>query len=252
MTPDWTPLDQELDLWQTQGLTLPLWWRDDDAIAPTPQLDRLIALSDRLGLPVHLAIIPSTATIDLASGLAQTCFVPVVHGWAHISHAPPSEKKAEFGAHRPTDDVIEDAKQGLAALHALFSEQTAPMFVPPWNRIAPSVVAGLPEIGFSALSTFTPRKSRFTAPGLEQINTHLDPIHWKGDRSLVPTQRLIQQTADDLKHRRTGQTDNSEPYGILTHHLVHDEAIWSFTDALITRLLAGPATAWTFQSRITT
>ncbi|UWQ91669.1 polysaccharide deacetylase family protein [Rhodobacteraceae bacterium M382] len=252
MTPDWSPLDQEMARWQDLGLTLPLWWRDDDAIAPTQHLERLIALSERLCLPVHLAVIPSMASQALAHRIAQTHLRPVVHGWTHTSHAPLTEKKAEFGAHRPAQNMLDDALRGLATLQQLFAGALVPMFVPPWNRIAPEIVAGLPDLGYAALSTYTPRTSRLAAPGLVQINTHLDPIHWKASRSLVPAQQLVDQIARDMAHRRTGHTDNAEPYGILTHHLIHDDAIWAFTDALITRLLAGPATTWIYQSRTTT
>ena len=61
MTPDWTPLETELARWSAQGRTLPLWWRDDDAVAETPALRKLTELSERLGLPVHLAVIPAAA-----------------------------------------------------------------------------------------------------------------------------------------------------------------------------------------------
>ena len=245
---DWTSLDHELALWRDRGLALPLWWRDDDAIAPTPQLDRLIALSEQLALPVHLAIIPKDATEALVQRCAQTGhIVPVVHGWRHKSHAPATEKKAEFGAHRPLADLIAEVEHGLARLNQLFPDTLAPIFVPPWNRITPDLAPELARLGYGALSTFTPRRSREAAPGVEQINTHLDPIDWKGSRSLVAPDRLIAQVARDLQDRRTGATDNTEPYGVLTHHLVHDDAIWRFTQTLIARLLNGPAQAWTYR-----
>ena len=82
-----------------------------------------------------------------------------------------------------------------------------------------------------------------------QINTNLDPIDWNGSRSLAPAERLIAQVAEQLKDRRKGRADMREPYGILTHHLVHDAAIWDFTEALISRLLAGPAVPWTYDER---
>lgn len=247
---DWTPLDEELALWRDQGLALPLWWRDDDAIAPTPQLDRLIALSEQLDLPVHLAVIPKNATEALAQRCAQTRhIVPVVHGWSHTSHAPSTEKKAEFGAHRPLVDLVAEAERGLSCLQQLFPDTLAPIFVPPWNRITPDLTPELARLGYRALSTFTPRRSHDAAPGLEQINTHLDPIEWKGSRSLVSPDHLIRQVASDLQDRRTGATDNTEPYGVLTHHLVHDDAIWRFTQALVERLLNGPAQAWTSRQR---
>src|SRR3546814_16712699 len=37
----WQPLHDELVHWREAGLTPDLWLRDDDAIAPTPQLDHL-------------------------------------------------------------------------------------------------------------------------------------------------------------------------------------------------------------------
>ena len=51
MTPDWHPLQEELKLWLADELALPLWWRDDDTISVTPQLEQLTALSGTLGCP---------------------------------------------------------------------------------------------------------------------------------------------------------------------------------------------------------
>lgn len=250
MTADWSALDQELSAWQEAGLELPLWWRDDDATLPTPQLQQLTQLSDGLGLPVHLAIIPKDATAELAGYLRSAAhLIPVVHGWAHQNHAPATDKKAEFGTHRPVDDRLDEAEAALGRLKALVGPALRPMFVPPWNRIAPDMLPWMAGIGYSALSSFTPRKAAKPAPGLVQINTHLDPIDWKGSRSLLPEDKLIRQVVQQLQDRRTGRADIREPYGILTHHLVHDAAIWSFTEALITRLLAGPAVPWTYDER---
>lgn len=253
MTVNWAPLEQELHIWQQQGITLPLWWRDDDAIEPTAQLDRLTALSNTIGLPVHLAIIPRDATPALASHVsAAPHLIPVVHGWAHQNHAPPGEKKAEFGDHRPLEQALGDAHRGLGTLQDLFGDACTPMFVPPWNRISNDLVQGLGKLGYSSLSTFKPRSNAMAATGLVQINTHLDPIQWKGTRSLVPPQLLLDQVTRQLNDRRNGLADTAEPYGILTHHLVHDTAIWEFTETLISRLLAGPAVPWTPAPRIIT
>jgi hypothetical protein len=246
MTPDWSPLNTELVLWREQDLTLPLWWRDDDAIEPTTALEQLCAMSEELGVPVHLAVIPAHASKALATRLAASPgMIPVVHGWAHQNHAPASEKKAEFRAHRPIDATTRDAKDGLDHLRTLFGPSLTPMFVPPWNRIDREVVRELPALGYRVLSTATPRKAALAAPGLWQINTHLDPIDWRGTRGLVSQEYLISQLVQHLQDRRTGMADNSEPYGLLTHHLVHDEDIWKFTREVLTRLLDGPARVWT-------
>jgi len=245
MTWDWTPLDREFDRWRQAGLTLPLWWRDDDAVAPTPALNRLAALAEAVEMPLHLAVIPARAEPALVDTVAaHPRLIPVVHGWAHVSHAPAGEKKAEFGAHRPLPAMAREARDGHSRLRALFGPALRPMFVPPWNRIAPELLPALPGLGYAMISTFTPRKSAEPAPGLPQVNTHLDPIDWRGGRSLADADGLIAQIAAQLADRRAGHTDNDEPYGLLTHHLVHDAAIWDFTEALLARLRAGPVRPW--------
>ncbi|MBK0327388.1 polysaccharide deacetylase family protein [Rhodobacteraceae bacterium F11138] len=244
MTPDWSQLDRELAAWRDLGLCLPLWWRDDDATEPTPALKRLSQMSARLGLPVHLAVIPARAQQALADRMAPG-LIPVVHGWSHVSHAPPGEKKAEFGAHRPVAHLRADASRGLDRLRGLFGKRLGTMFVPPWNRVSDTLLPQLAGLGFTSVSTFTPRRAPQCAPGLARINTHLDPIAWRAGRGLVDPQILIAQVADQLADRREGRADNSEPYGVLTHHLVHDDGTWTFTESLLSRLLAGPAHPWT-------
>ncbi|MGJ8544278.1 MAG: polysaccharide deacetylase family protein [Sulfitobacter sp.] len=241
MTVDWSPIDTALADLRRQNIALPLWWRDDDAIARSPQLSQLATLSEKLALPVHLAVIPKFADETLARAVAERprSLIPIVHGWQHQSHAPKGAKNAEFG--HPRDDGAAQLGQALAALQSLFGAQLLPMFVPPWNRITPDFYAPLAALGYSGLSTFTPRSARLAAPHLVQINTHIDPIFWKGSRSLVPPETLIAQTAQLLRDRAEGSTDADEPLGYLTHHLVHDSAIWAFSETLLARLLDGGA-----------
>lgn len=242
---DWSPLDAELALWKRAGLTLPLWWRDDDATAPSAALDRLNDLSIETGLPVHLAVVPEPAVLALAACLSgRKNLIPVVHGWAHRNHQKPDAKKSEFGADRPVNAALADAERGLVRMRDLFGDDLCPMFVPPWNRISDKVSAGLPTLGYHMLSTFTPRKAREAAPGLTRINTHLDPIDWRGTRGLTDPDTLIAQATAQLRDRREGRADNDEPYGLLTHHLVHDDAIWQFTRDIVTRLIEGPGVPW--------
>lgn len=237
---DWQPVTRELAAWRSAGLDLPIWWRDDDAVAATAALNRLAALSAKTGVPVHLAVIPK----DAAPSLVEVCrttgaFVPMVHGWAHKNHAPLLAKKAEFGHPRP--DLRTEAEAGLARMSALFGADVLKVFVPPWNRIDAGFVRELPGIGYLGLSTFTPRKAREAAPGLVQINTHIDPIHWRRGGGLVTADRLVAQIAGLLQDRREGRADRAEPLGLLTHHLVHDAAIWGFTEACLQVLLDGGA-----------
>ena len=239
MTPDWTPLRRELAQWRKSGLRLPIWWRDDDAIAPTPELERLEALSRDTGVPVHLAIIPQGATRALARGLSPR-FIPVVHGWGHHNHAPHGQKKAEFAAGRAEADLRADLMAAMARMRTLFGAALAPMFVPPWNRLGPGALPVVGLAGFDAVSTYLPRKSAMPVPGLVQINTHIDPIFWRGTRGLVPPDTLVAQTVSLLRDRRQGRADRDEPLGYLTHHLVHDADIWEFSRQFLTELGNGP------------
>ena len=240
MTVDWANLDAELAIWRTEGLHLPIWWRDDDAIAPTPALDRLAALAEDLSLPVHIAVIPKHAEPALAAYSRDRLLIrPLVHGWQHISHAPDGAKKAEFGHPRP--DAAHELAQAQNRMQELFGDDLLPIFVPPWNRLDDGLLPVLADAGYVGVSTYLPRDNRIAAPGLVQINTHIDPIFWRGTRSLVPPDTLIADITKLLQDRRKGLTDPQEPLGFLTHHLVHDEDIWGFTHACLARLLDGGA-----------
>ena len=251
MIADWSPLDRELDLWQQTGLHLPLWWRDDDATEQTEALGRLEAMARRFDLPVHLAVIPKSASASLVDAVGQTShLLPVVHGWAHENNAPADQKKAEFGVTRPVEVALSEAEAGLEQLRGMFGETLLPVFVPPWNRVSADLLPWMAGAGYGVVSTFGPRKARLAAPGLEQVNTHVDPIDWHGSRSLLSLDGLLTSITDQLADRREGRSDRLEPFGLLTHHLVHDDAIWAFCETLLDKLLSGAARPWHYDARI--
>lgn len=230
----WTALRQEFDQWRDLGREIPFWWRDDDAIAATTALDQLLALSCETGVPVHLAVIPAFVEEGLKARLVDTDARVLQHGWAHENHAPKIEKKAEYRDHRSLDAMRAELLRGQEVLTSLFGARFSPVFVPPWNRISPELVAVLPDLGFSAVSTFNARPTPF------HTNTHIDPINWREDRSAYPVETLVDQTVAVLKARRIGDTDPTEPLGLLTHHLVHDPAIWAFTAEFLEAFNEGP------------
>ncbi|WP_300058757.1 polysaccharide deacetylase family protein [uncultured Roseobacter sp.] len=242
MRVDWSPLRRELALWRAEGRHLPLWWRDDDAVRATAALEDLTALATALELPVHLAVIPAFAEPSLAEAVAESLMLlPTVHGWAHENRAAPGAKKAEFGAAHPDSATL--LSRGLTELQALFGPRLLPVFVAPWNRLHADVLPHLAIEGYRAVSTFTPRPQPFARPGLLIVNTHIDPIDWRGTRGLHDPAAIMAQTVAHLQARRAGTEDPTEPLGYLTHHLVHDADIWSFSHALLTELLDGGATA---------
>ncbi len=166
----WQALEEEAVRWRDGGRTAALWWRDDDAADAGPAFDRLLTLHRDTRAPLSLAVVPALATPALADRLGAEPDVDLLqHGYAHLNHASPGEKKAELGAHRPAMIVLGELGTGWLALERLFGGRAQSVMVPPWNRIAPGLVPTLPEIGFRGLSTFGPRRRARPVSGLLQM-----------------------------------------------------------------------------------
>jgi peptidoglycan/xylan/chitin deacetylase (PgdA/CDA1 family) len=224
---DWTPLDRAL---AARSSPLQLWWRDDDAGAWSPVLARLLALAQRHGVPLAVAAVPARLDAEARARLAAAPSVTLlVHGHAHVNHAPAGEKKAEFGLHRP----LAAMRAELLAARRLMP-QAAPVFVPPWNRIDPAVAALLPELGFTGLSTHGRR--RMALPGLVQVNTQVDPVDWRGTRGFIGAAATLALVADAAVQ--------GEVVGLLTHHATMREDLWQFFDQLLDSLLKRDAVRW--------
>jgi peptidoglycan/xylan/chitin deacetylase (PgdA/CDA1 family) len=212
------------------------WWRDDDAVTDTPQLDRLLALAASHDLPLALAVIPENATGSLARRLEREPRVAVLqHGWRHANHAAAGEKKIELGG-RPAAEVLDELRRGLARLTELFPKTFLPVLVPPWNRIADAVREARREAGLIGLSTFGP------APPSEShcANTHLDIFDWRPTRP-VTRARAFAILADEIERRLAG---DPEPVGIMTHHLVHEAQSWALLEEIFGVLATHPGVKW--------
>lgn len=223
----WRPLHAELGRWQEAGRVADFWLRDDDATQPSAALDRLLALTGEHAIPLTLAVIPAHAEKALAERLSKGRDVDIaVHGWAHANHAREDEKRQELGEHRPLEAVLAELAEAKATVDRLFGNQALPLLVPPWNRIGRTILPSLAGLGYAALSVYGRAKP---AP-LHVINTHIDPIDWHGGRGSRDHGELIAALVEELHWRL--DTASSEPIGFLTHHLVHDEAVWLFLEQL--------------------
>ena len=207
-------VQQHLDDLAGQGRRVDFWLRDDDAVRPTPALERLLSLAARHAVPLTLAVIPEETDEDLADRLAAERDVTVaVHGWSHRSYSTPPAKKQELG----------------------LGSRFQPMLVPPWNRIAAEIVEALPDLGFRSLSVF----GREKPAALPLLNTHLDIMDWHGTYGGRPADSLY---AELLEHLHARQALSA--IGILTHHLVHDAAAWDFLEDLLALTARHPACRW--------
>ncbi len=245
----WGSFTEELDAWRREGRRASFWWRDDDAGLPHPALTDLLSLATTLGLPLGLAVVPAWLSAEVMEGLraAPEAVVVLQHGFAHVNHEreiQPGERKvrpAECGAARPAREVLAEIAQGAARLRAHFAGRFLPVFVPPWNRIAPEVIAGLPGAGYRGLSAFRPRPVAEPAPGLLQVNCHVDPTLWREGKRFAGAAATLETLRAHLAARRQLQLDPAEPTGLLTHHRDLDAAGWAFLPELLSHLQTHPA-----------
>ena len=102
----WTSLHHELDRWSKSGKTANFWWRDDDAVEETAQLQKLDALSRETRVPVSVAVIPAGLKASLVQFLNhRDNFIVLQHGYSHSSYAIEGAKKIELGGERLTSEI---------------------------------------------------------------------------------------------------------------------------------------------------
>jgi hypothetical protein len=227
----WAGLRGELEAWRQAGRTPTFWWRDDDATTVSPALDRLLELSDRQDAPVALAVIPAHLDPALARRVSRAERACVLqHGWSHEDHGPEGARHTELSDAWPAAEADARLTEGRARLRALFAGRFLPVMVPPWNRIDDGVAGRLGRHGYTAISVLGPRSGREAGP--MRVNVHLDVMDWgvfgfRGDGPLLAT------AVGHLAARREGRADPAEPTGLMTHHLVHDEAVWDFVERFL-------------------
>lgn len=236
----WEQLDDELERWHAAGSRATFWWRDDDAVDATPQLDRLLRSAE--SIPIALAVIPAKARATLAERIAGCAMIAVLqHGWSHTSHHGDHD---EFPANRPFDDVSRELAQGRSTLAQLFGRQSLPIFVPPWHAFDPLFLPLLGANELVGLSRKGPRPARSTGEGVVLANAHVSPIVWSTPAGFANDDTYLAQIVDHLEGRRTGRYDRSEPTGLLTHHLDQTAESFHFIDRFAGVVCHHPGAMW--------
>lgn len=250
----WKALGDEIARWRDAGRSVDFWWRDDDAAQSTPALQQLLALAAEHDVPLALAVVPEAADPACFASLAGNAagIAVLQHGCDHRNRAEAGGKKTEFPGSEPVDETIARllaARVRLTALAAKVKVRALPVLVPPWNRFPSARALQLAAAGYSGLSTFGPRPSAQPAPGLTQINTHIDIIDWRGGRGFIGEARALEQATRHLAARRAAAADPAadpslEPTGWLTHHAVHDAACWDFLARLFDATRGAAGVKW--------
>jgi hypothetical protein len=222
---NWSELEDELARRRDAGRPVQFWWRDDDAGAVLPALKQLLALSSKNQIPLALAVVPEAAESELFRMLHDRVTV-LQHGTDHRNRAAPGEKKTEYPAAEPVEAALARISDGFGRLRTFAGKRFFPVLAPPWNRIPKELLKKLPAIGIRGVSGYGGRARVEPAPGLRQVNTHVDIVAWQQDKRFVGEAEALALALKGLS--------NEEPLGWLTHHAVHDAAAWKFLERLFT------------------
>ncbi|HEX9446584.1 MAG TPA: hypothetical protein VF920_01330, partial [Dongiaceae bacterium] len=127
----WRILEDELVRWGNAGMSASLWWRDDDAVANTRALQRLLDIAE---VPIALAVIPAGLQWNLISALrgrpADGSITVLQHGFSHRNHEPADRKKAELGTARDSAVVLAELATGAKLLADAFGDIALPVLTP--------------------------------------------------------------------------------------------------------------------------
>ena len=229
---DFDDLARELDLWAEAGRVARFWWRDDDAIAPTPALTQLLDLSDAHRIEVAVAVIPATASDALAGRASSRADTPRSCSTAmrtRTMRRPASRRSNAAASGRSTRCSASSARAGGGSQSC---SARAPSRSSPRRGTASSgrCSTRLGEAGFRGASAYGPRArdGRGARPRRRQCACRSDEL------ARAPLRRR-RQGAERRSRRaqgaaRRGATEADEPLGLLTHHLDHDAELWDFLD----------------------
>lgn len=213
----------ELARWRRLGVRPRLWWRDDDAQAPSPALDRLLALAGQR--PLALAVIPSGPLEPLAERLKGARNVSIgQHGVDHRNRRPEGVTPSEYALPPYVEEI---ATRVSAARERMVEAGLSPCFyTPPWNAVDSGLPQALARMGMPVLSA---GETCIVRTDIAYLPAEIDVLAWKGEARFKGEMRVMSALGRALAaRRRAGELH--KPIGLLTHHLDHDEATWTFLE----------------------
>jgi hypothetical protein len=233
----------ELGRWRAAGHTARLWWRDDDASGSASArdgllLERLVQVSAATGAPLVLAVVPVGEMSGLANRLEGATAVTVAqHGVDHQNR-----REGAVAGEFPHDWSQQQLQEALAAGWSRIEKLPRAMkvFAPPWNDVHPHLERALRANGYAGWSAAGMVSASGTCC---RLDAHLDLMRWRGGARFRGRGKLLAAFAAELRRRRiSGLWD--APIGLLSHHLAHDAAAWTFLGDFLRWTKAQPQLSW--------
>ncbi len=220
----WEKLQTVIRLRRAENRSFYFWLRDDDAYQSTPELERLLNLSETFSIPVALSVIPYKLEESLPALLKNRPQCTVIqHGFQHHNYGKGTGLSGEFQEHRHLSKMVEDLQLGKRILEKQFGSQFLPVFVPPWNQIAESVIHELPKYNYVGMSRFGTETQSYV---LKIQNCQLDLLKWKPKAHFAGREKCLNILCEALESKNTY-------IGLLTHHQDHDPEANVFFDELL-------------------
>ena len=95
------------------GKDVRFWWRDDDVVDSTKELDILLEFSVMNNVPVYLAVIPKYLTDHAIEKIRKNQNASVMqHGYSHTNYNIKGKPLNEFGLDRDLKVQVNDINNG--------------------------------------------------------------------------------------------------------------------------------------------
>lgn len=187
-------------------------------------LRRLVEQARRADIPLSLSVIPTLLSPELCKWVNRYTSVTVLqHGTDHCD-AGGGVGPTQFDPQEAPHAIARRLVEGWTALSGF--HRRLPVYVPPWHDLTPNTAAAAAMAGLESISAWG-------APAAQgRVDVHLDLMRWRGPPRFAGSQRVLGRLTRELRKRRV-QRRWQEPIGLLTHHLVHDDAAWRFLDTLL-------------------
>jgi hypothetical protein len=201
-----------------------------------------LRISWESGVPLTLAVVPAGDMAGLAGRLAATPGLSVAqHGVDHQNRRT-GPAAGEFPHNWPREDLEIALLRGWSLIRGL--PGALPIYVPPWNDAHPDLEAALEACGYEGWSVSGQMAGDDSRPGgLARADAHLDLLRWRGGARFRGQRRILGELAAQMRRRRKAGLW-AAPIGLLTHHLAHDDAAWSFLETFLAWTGSQAAFAW--------
>jgi hypothetical protein len=217
---------REIEIWRKQRLRPLAFFRDDDAVAVTPRLRRLVGVCERHEVSIILSTIPAYADSSLGAFVrASPLLVGAVHGYSHANFSSDPARKSEFCGDRNLQLMLQELELALFRCEEIFEESLSYLFVAPWHQIDSNLLDHLIKTGYSGVSRFG-WNDHFS----REVNVHVDFIDWGSGHRFQTWDELLQDITWNL---RMARLRSKYYFGLVTHHDVFDNSQFHLFEEIV-------------------